>query len=129
MANNIPDSGRERSRRLPQKKKYDDYIVETNNRLPCQGCENVFKSRKILLQHQATCLTLKVVLSKQQVGSFLEASKPNQKKTQQQDDSEKILPLSQPLEPYDHRNNPGLICCSSSCKETANWSTNAAHAF
>ena len=104
--NHLPK--RERSKRLPQKKLNDDFIYDhhSNNtnmncanngtKLTCKGCENVFMDRRVLLHHQAKCMTLKVDLSKQ--GSFFGdhyCSKNN--RDQSEAVGEKVLPASQPL--------------------------------
>ena len=109
MANNI----RERSRRQHQKKTNQDFVYEkiTNTKkntenpqlFPCKGCDEVFRKKNLLLQHQAQCLTLKVNLSSKPVsffGDHFSKSKPHV------DEEEKTLPASQPLSEYRQEDAP-----------------------
>ena len=105
MAHNI--STRQQGRRQPRKNINQDFIYEnpkaTNSKkggqqpcFPCQGCDNIFRDKKIWMHHQAQCLTVKVDLTKQSsfFGSHLTTHK------QQPASGEKILPFSQPLKSY-----------------------------
>ena len=85
--------------------KYDDDTLLLNNQnktFSCKGCELVFRNEKAYLLHQAGCITVKVDMSKQ--GSFFNAqlfSKDSPKPGG--NDGEKVLPMSQPLGEYNHR--------------------------
>ena len=111
MAKNLPL--RERSKRTSQKK-YDDYIVYDKSKTKCSdskfhciGCEAVFQNQKAFLLHKATCLSLKVDLSKQ--NSFFGKHFSNQPlrtaniELTSSEENEKVLPPSQPLGMYNHR--------------------------
>ena len=87
-------------RDLPKQKFDDDdqwlmssQARKTKTSYPCKGCELVFTNEKAAILHQTGCMTVKVDLSRQ--GSFFNGHfSENQI---QQNNAEKILPLSQPL--------------------------------
>lgn len=70
------------------------------NSFPCRGCEVIVQSKQSLLHHEAACPALKVDVSKPHP-----FSDRNQNTDQQQtdQDTEKDIVLTQPLGPYNHR--------------------------
>ena len=106
MAQNLPQ--REKSKRQPQNnKKYTDFVcsqgstTNKNNYLPCKGCDLNFKDKRVLLLHQARCITVKVNVSNQGSSFFNDHFSNHKKKINSTSDTaEKILPASQPLGEY-----------------------------
>ena len=112
---NLPP--REKRTRQSQNTKYKDYVCETKNnnkgknkknKLPCNGCDLVFEKRDILVLHQATCLAVKVDMSKPR--SFFANQKPKTptKSTSTVEKNENIPP-SQPLGEYKYREDQSPI--------------------
>ena len=112
MAKNLPL--REPSKRGLQKKVNQDFVYEsekekknlgkasrsTNAEFSCNGCQNIFHDKRVMLRHQAECITVRVNLANPE--SFLKKHYENKENAEEkQDGNDKILPPSQPLIDHD----------------------------